>query len=400
MGRPERLGLHAGRGGRRVGDGGAVRRGQGARPGRRSPNCGQTKSPWPSADLGCREDYRSVFERGPDRTRAEVRRPSTKRTGAVPGRDERRQLMPSPRRLIAITAACALLAGVGGFVAASFVLSPAESAARAAPPPAGPISVPVTRDGAALAGGHPRRRQLFRPGPGHHSRRFGYPGADRTGSRGRRRGHRGHGARRGQRSAGDRSRRSAAQLPDPGAGQHRARTSGSCRRRWPGSATAPARSTASTTGRWRPRSRRCTRRSATRRPPRRRRPPPRWMRPSSGSRPPRSRWTTRMRRWTAAGKGPSRSAQLAADAAVNAAAAALTQAQGETPADPAAVEAAEDQLDIAKAQRAEVEPTPDTSQQESALEAAAAGTGRGAGSPRPKPKPRWPRRCRTARWCT
>ena len=53
--------------------------------------------------------------------------------------------MVSPRRLIVITTACALLAGVGGFVAASFVLSPAESAARTAPPPAGPISAPVSR---------------------------------------------------------------------------------------------------------------------------------------------------------------------------------------------------------------------------------------------------------------
>jgi hypothetical protein len=53
--------------------------------------------------------------------------------------------MPSPRRLIAIMSGCALLAGVGGFVAASFVLSPAESAARTTPPAAGPISVPVTR---------------------------------------------------------------------------------------------------------------------------------------------------------------------------------------------------------------------------------------------------------------
>jgi multidrug efflux pump subunit AcrA (membrane-fusion protein) len=55
---------------------------------------------------------------------------------------------------------------------------------------------------------------------------------------------------------------------------------------------------------------------------------------------------------------------------VNAADAALAQAKAQTPANEAAVEAAQDQLDIAKAQRAETLADPDTSQQESALEAA------------------------------
>ena len=95
-------------------------------------------------DLGCRANHQSVY----DQVRTELEQQFVtehSRTGAVSGRDERRQLMASPRRLIAITSACAVVAGVGGFIAASFVLSPAESAARAAPPPAGPISVPVTR---------------------------------------------------------------------------------------------------------------------------------------------------------------------------------------------------------------------------------------------------------------
>jgi hypothetical protein len=56
---------------------------------------------------------------------------------------------------------------------------------------------------------------------------------------------------------------------------------------------------------------------------------------------------------------------------VNAADAALAKAKAQNPANPAAVQAAQDQLDIAKAQRADTLADPDTSQQESALEAAA-----------------------------
>jgi hypothetical protein len=76
---------------------------------------------------------------------------------------------------------------------------------------------------------------------------------------------------------------------------------------------------------------------------------------------------------------------------VNAADAALAKAKAQNPANPAAVQAAQDQLDIAKAQRADTLADPDTSQQESALEAAQSDDAASAGirswcSARPPPR--------------
>lgn len=277
--------------------------------------------------------------------------------------------MASPRRLIAVTAACSLLAGVAGFVAASFVLSPAESAARATPPPAGPISVPVTRsvlhsqvvtrgdvnysdpvtitipagsgtqvltgrvpeagsevvEGMVLAeisgrpvlvlgGGLPSYRTLVPGSTGPDVRqlqealaRLGYAPGEVDG------------VYDGEVAAAVAALYTAAGYPAPAPAAEAA------------AALEAARQREQAAGRQVPDADAAL---------------------------------------TAAGKGPTRSAKLAADAAVNAAAAALAQAQAQQPADAAAVQAAQDQLDIAKAQRAETLATPDTSQQESALEAA------------------------------
>ena len=277
--------------------------------------------------------------------------------------------MASPRRLIAITAACALLAGVGGFVAASFVLSPAESAARAAPPPAGPISVSVTRnvlhsqvvtrgdvnysdpvqvtipagsgtqvltgrvpeagaevtEGMVLAevsgrpvivlgGPLPSYRTLVPGSTGPDVKqlqealaRLGYNPGDADG------------VYDSDVATAVAALYVAAGYPAPAASGEAIAALDAAKQRESAAEKQVNDANAAL---------------------------------------------------DAAGKGPTWSAQLAADAAVNAAAAALTQAQAMTPADPAAVQAAEDQLEIAKAQRAEVNATPDTSQQESALDAA------------------------------
>ncbi len=278
--------------------------------------------------------------------------------------------MVSPRRLIAITAACAVVAGVGGFIAASFVLSPAESAARAAPPPAGPISVPVTRsvlhsqvvtrgdvnysdpiqvsipagsgtqvltgrvpeagvqvtEGMVLAevsgrpvivlgGGLPSYRTLVPGSSGPDVQqlqealaRLGYSPGEADG------------VYDGEVATAVAALYAAAGYPAPAAAPEAIATLDAAKQREAAAEKQVDDANAAL---------------------------------------------------DAAAKGPTRSAELAADAAVNAAAAALTQAKAVTPADPAAVQAAADQLEIAKAQRAETNATPDTSQQESALEAAA-----------------------------
>jgi multidrug efflux pump subunit AcrA (membrane-fusion protein) len=277
--------------------------------------------------------------------------------------------MAAPRRLIAITAVCALLAGVGGFVAASFVLSPAESAARAEPPPAGPITVPiasgvlhsqvVTRGdvnysdpvqvtipagsgtqvltgrvpeaGAAVTEGMVLAEVSGRPvivlGGALPSYRTLVPGStgpdvqqlqealarlgDNPGEA--------DGVYDGDVAAAVAALYAAAGYPAPAASPEATAALEAARQRESAAEKQVDDANAAL---------------------------------------------------DAADNGPTRSAQLAADAAVNAAATALTQAEALTPADPAAVQAAADQLDIAKAQRAEVNATPDTSQQESALDAA------------------------------
>ena len=277
--------------------------------------------------------------------------------------------MPSPRRLIAITSGCALLAGVGGFIAAAFVLSPAESAARSTPPPAGPISVPVTRTvlqstvvtrgdvnysdpvqitipagsgtqvltgrvpdaGAevtegmvlaevsgrpviALGGPLPSYRTLVPGSTGPDVRqvqealtRLGYHPGDVDG------------VYDGEVAAAVAALYAAVGYSAPSAAPEATAALDAAKQRESAADKQVADADAAL---------------------------------------------------TAAGKGPTKSAKLAADAAVSAADAALAQAKAQTPANPAAVEAAQDQLDIAKAQRAETLADPDTSQQESALRVA------------------------------
>jgi multidrug efflux pump subunit AcrA (membrane-fusion protein) len=277
--------------------------------------------------------------------------------------------MPSPRRLIAIMSGCALLAGVGGFVAASFVLSPAESAARTTPPAAGPISVPVTRTvlqskvvtrgdvnfsdpvqitipagsgtqvltgrvpdaGAevtegivlaevsgrpviALGGALPSYRTLVPGSTGPDVRqlqealtRLGYSPGEVDGGYD------------GEVAAAVAALYAAVGYAAPSPSAEASAALDAAKQRESTAAKQVGDAQAAL---------------------------------------------------TAAGKGPTRSAKLAANAAVNAADAALAQAKAQNPANPAAVQAAQDQLDIAKAQRAETLADPDTSQQESALESA------------------------------
>ena len=277
--------------------------------------------------------------------------------------------MVSPRRLIVITTACALLAGVGGFVAASFVLSPAESAARTAPPPAGPISAPVSRTvlhsqvvtrgdvnysdpvqvivpggtgnpvltgrvpeaGAAVTEGMVLAEVSGRPVivldgslPSYRTLTPGSTGPDVV-----------------------QLQQALARLgysPGEADGQYDGELAAAVAALYaavgyPAPTASPEETTALEAARER----------------------------ESAAEQQRDEMAAALEE---AGEGPSRSAQLAAEAAVTAAANALAQAKASNPVDTAAVQSAQDQLEIAEAQRDEALEAPDTSRQQAAVDAA------------------------------
>jgi len=277
--------------------------------------------------------------------------------------------MVSPRRLILITTMCAVLAGVGGFVAASFVLSPAESAARTTPPPAGPISAPVTRTvlqsqvvtrgdvtysdpvqvtvpagsgtpvltgrvpeaGAAVTEGMVLAEVSGRPVivlggplPSYRSLTPGSNGPD------------------------------VVQLQEALArlGYNPGEVDG----QYDGEVAAAVAALFAAVGYSAPTA------------------SPEATAAVDAARDRVSSAEQQLADMTAAldeaGKGPSWSAQLAAEAAVTAAATALSQAKSATPVDAAAVRAAEDQLEIAQAQRDEALAEPDTTRQQAAVDSA------------------------------
>ena len=174
VGRPERLGVHAGRGGRRVGLG---RRRPTRSPSptrRRSPKSGPTRSPWPSSIWAAGRTIRRCTSRsGPNSSRSSSTSTAANWSATGTRRAAGTDAVPPPadRHHVGLC-----VARRGGRVHRGVV--------RALPRRVGgPQHAAAGRsdlrsgdpDGAAVEGGHPRRRQLFRSGADHHSGRLRAP---------------------------------------------------------------------------------------------------------------------------------------------------------------------------------------------------------------------------------